>query len=203
MENAPLTQQNSLALITEMINKTKHEIIKKDFNAFLFYGYATAFTAAIVYTAVHLTGNPKFWMLWFLMFLPYLATLIKTFAGKKQKPEVVTYLQDMMDKTWKIIASMFGLTLLSLLGCSFIVGRFDSSVMIPLSIIYAGTGTAITGLILKEKWLIYPPLIGLVIASYMLLDGHYNNTWNLLIGASFLLFMVIPAHICRFNCKQS
>ena len=140
-------------------------------------------------------------MLWGIMFLPYFATLIQTFLGKKKRSGVVTYLQEMMDKVWKIIASMFGLTLLSLIGWSLYFGRLDFSLMVPLTIIYAGIGTSITGMLIKEDWLTYPPLIGLVIATYMFFDGQYDNSWNLLIGTAFLLFMIIPAHICRINRK--
>lgn len=191
----------SLEIITRMIHKTKNEVLRKDFNEFLFYGYAVILTAILTYSLIHFTGNPRFWLLWNIMFLPYIVTLVQTFLGKRKKPEVVTYLQEMMDKTWKIIASMFGLTMLALLGWSFFFGRFDFSLMIPLTIVYAGTGTSITGILLKENWLTYPPLIGLVIATYMLLGGQYDNSWNLLIGVAFLLFMVIPAHICRLNRK--
>ncbi|MDE5743096.1 MAG: hypothetical protein K2H62_01945 [Bacteroidales bacterium] len=201
MQNETFNEQDSLRVITEMIHKTKNEVIKKDFNAFLFYGYAVLFTSAVTYITIYLTGNPNFMMLWGIMFLPYFATLIQTFLGKKKRSGVVTYLQEMMDKVWKIIASMFGLTLLSLIGWSLYFGRLDFSLMVPLTIIYAGIGTSITGMLIKEDWLTYPPLIGLVIATYMFFDGQYDNSWNLLIGAAFLLFMIIPAHICRINKK--
>ncbi len=194
MQNETFNEQDSLRIITEMIHKTKNNVIKKDFNEFLFYGYTVLLASVAVYATVYFTGNPDFMFLWTAMCLLY---LLKTFAFRKPRPEAVTYLEDMLNKVWKIIGSMFGLTLLAMFGCSPLVGRVDFSLMMPLSIIYAGIGTSITGLLIKENSLTYTPLIGLVLATYMLLEGTYDNSWNLLFGAAFLIFMVIPAHICR------
>lgn len=54
-------------------------------------------------------------------------------------------------------------------------GSLDFSLMVPLTIVYAGIGTSITGMLIKENWLTYPPLVGLVIATYMFLDGQYDR----------------------------
>lgn len=64
----------------------------------------------------------------------------------------------------------------------------------PLSVIYAGIGTAMTGLVIKEKIFVWLPLAGLLASVYML-------SWNVLFGLSFLVFMVIPAHIVRSKIK--
>lgn len=71
----------------------------------------------------------------------------------------------------------------------------------PLSVIYAGIGTAMTGLVIKEKIFVWLPLIGLPASVYMLRSGGYDNSWNVLFGLSFLVFMVIPAHIVRSKIK--
>ena len=52
MQNETFNEQDSLRVITEMIHKTKNEVIKKDFNAFLFYGYAVLFTSAVTYITI-------------------------------------------------------------------------------------------------------------------------------------------------------
>lgn len=71
----------------------------------------------------------------------------------------------------------------------------------PLSVIYAGIGTAMTGLVIKEKIFVWLPLAGLLASVYMLQSGGYDNSWNVLFGLSFLVFMVIPAHIVRSKIK--
>lgn len=96
---------------------------------------------------------------------------------------------------------MFGLTIIAIVAIGAYVGKIDFSLMMPLSIIYAGIGVSMTGLVIKEKSFVWFPLVGLLAAVYMLLAGTFDNTWNLLFGLSFLLFMVIPAHIVRSKIK--
>ena len=128
------------------------------------------------------------------MFLPYIWTLLRS---RQTKQEVTTYLGEMLGHIWKIIGSMFVLTVLVILVVGFAVGRIDFSLMMPLSLIYAGIGTSMTGLVIKEKWFVWTPLVGLLTAVYMLADGVCDNSWNILFGFSFLIFMVMPAHIVR------
>ena len=194
MEDKKITEKESLELISEMLRKTKEgAAMKQDYNAFLFYGYTAAAVSLAAWLLIHFTDEMKFMFVWFAMFLPYLWT---TFSGKRKKPEVTTYIDGMLGNIWKVIGSMFGLTLIAMLLIG-IVGtkEIDFSLMMPLAIIYGGIGTSMTGLVIKEKWFIWPPLVGLVAAVYMLMDGSCDNLWNFLFGLSFLAFMAIPAHI--------
>ena len=79
--------------------------------------------------------------------------------------------------------------------------------MLPLSLLYAGIGTAITGVIIKEPGLIYTPLIGFIFAIYMLISqssGHGSSIyWNLYFGFSMMAMMVIPGHILNNKVKAS
>ena len=141
----------------------------------------------------------EFMFVWFAMFLPYLWT---TFSGKRKKPEVTTYIDGMLGNIWKVIGSMFGLTLIAMLLIGIVATKeINFSLMMPLAIIYGGIGTSMTGLVIKEKWFVWPPLIGLVAAVYMLMDGSCDNLWNFLFGLSFLAFMAIPAHIVRSKIR--
>lgn len=201
MEDRKITEKESLELISEMIRKTKEETSsKKDYDAFLFYGYGAVFVSLLAWLLIRLTGEWDFMFVWLVMFLPYLAT---TFAGKKKKPGAKTYLQGMLDSVWKVIGSMFGLTILAMMLMGFLIGEIDFSLMMPLSILYAGIGTSMTGLVLRERWFVWPPLLGLLVAVYMLMEGVCTNDWNLWFGFSLLVFMVIPAHIVRGKIKRS
>ena len=173
-----------------------------DFNSFLAYGYAAVAISIAVWLLTHFTGNDMWCFGWFAMFIPYLLSFFK-----KGKPEVVTYMDRMMDSVWKVIGSMFGISLLIIVVAGAISGIIDFSMMMPLSIIYAGIGTSITGLIINEKWFVWTPLAGLAAAIWMLTcgwaGGSYDNSWNLLFAASFLIYMVLPAHIVRHKISRS
>lgn len=195
MEDRKINEMESIELISEMIRKTKKEAsMKQDYNAFLFYGYAVVFISIVAWVGIQLTGRHEFMFVWFAMFLPYIWTLLRS---KRVKQGVTTYLGEMLDHIWKIIGSMFVLTVFVILAVGWGIGRIDFSLMMPLSLIYAGIGTSMTGLVMKEKGFVWTPLVGLLTAVFMLADGSCTNTWNLLFGFSFLVFMVIPAHIVR------
>lgn len=199
MEDKKINEKESLELISEMIQKTKSgTAARQDYNQFLFYGYTAASIAAITWFSIHLTGNGKFMFIWFAMFIPYLWSI---FCNRHSQQHVLTYLESMLRNVWKVIGSMFGLTVIALTITGFVCGTIDLSLMMPLSVIYAGIGTSMTGLVIKEKWFIWSPLAGLLAAVYMLTTGNCDNSWNLLFGLSFLLFMVIPAHIVRNKIK--
>ena len=200
MEDRKINESESLELISEMIRRTKNgPSAKKDYNAFLFYGYTAVAVSILAWSLIRFTGKMEFMFVWFAMFLPYFVTLFKD--KRKKDTEVVTYLQGMLDNVWKVIGSMFGLTVAAMVIIGAITGNIDFSLMMPLSIIYAGIGTIMTGLVLKEKWFELPPFCGLLIAVYMLMEGHVNNDWNLWFGLAFLIIMVMPAHVVRSKIK--
>lgn len=197
MEDKRIDGMESLRLITEMINRTKREEpMKQDYNQFLLYGYTAVIIALCAWVLIKFTGHDEFMFLWFAMFLPYLWT---SFSGKKGSGKVVTYLDSMLTSIWQVVSCMFIFTLVAIVLAGVVSGmnEIDLSLMMPLSLIYAGMGTSMTGVVLKEEWFIWPPLVGLVAAACMLVDDDCDNSWNLLFGAGFLIFMVIPAHIAR------
>lgn len=78
--------------------------------------------------------------------------------------------------------------------------------MLPLSLLYAGLGIAITGIITDFKLMVYTPLIAFSVAIYMLVSMTTNTVvadwWNLLFGVSFLMMMVIPGHLLNHKIKE-
>lgn len=200
MENKRINELESLELITDMIQKTKNgTAMKKDYNTFLLYGYSALTVSLVTWTLMLFTGKKEFMLIWFAMFLIYLAD---TFICKRTKPEVTTYLDSMLGNVWKVTGSMFWLTIIAILLAGILTREINFSLMMPLSLIYAGIGTSMTGLMIKEKAFVWTPLVGLLAAVYMLIEGKCDNSWNLLFGISFLVFMIIPAHIARNKIKE-
>ena len=93
-----------------------------------------------------------------------------------------------------------------MLALSFIVGKCDFMLMLPLCLLYTSIGTAITGLVIREKCLLYTPLVGFVLAIYMLMSYTINNSaailWNLYFGLSFVVMMIIPGHILNNKSEK-
>ena len=137
------------------------------------------------------------------MFLP---VIILSFKEKRNTPTVITYTDSMVNKVWQVMGASFSLTMLVILALSFIVGKCDFMLMLPLCLLYTSIGTAITGLVIREKCLLYTPLVGFVLAIYMLMSYTINNSaailWNLYFGLSFVVMMIIPGHILNNKSEK-
>ena len=205
MEKAKMTEQESLELISQMIQSTKEKINPRSGNRFLIYGYMAVFISLTIFALSLFMQSGAWNMIWMLMFVPQ---VYLSFKDKNKKSDVVTYTDRMILNTWFIIGSLFSLTFALIVTIGMIFGyQVDYSIMLPLSLLYAGIGTAITGVVIKEPGLIYTPLIGFVLAIYMLIShtsGHGSSIyWNLYFGFSMMAMMVIPGHILNNKVKAS
>ena len=205
MEKAKMTEKESLELISQMIQSTKEKINARSGNRFLIYGYMSVFISLTIFALSLFMQNEAWNMIWMLMFVPQ---VYLSFKDKNKKSDVVTYTDRMILNTWFIIGSLFSLTFALIVTIGIIFGyHVDYSIMLPLSLLYAGIGTSITGVVLKETGLIYTPLIGFILAIYMLISCTSGNGssiyWNLYFGFSMMAMMVIPGHILNNKAKRS
>lgn len=203
MEEKKFTEKESLELISHMIQATRKNLVKDQGNYFIIYGYTAAILSVIIYTLLRMIPTPWWWAGWFLMFLPVIILLLK---GKRNSPTVVTYTDSMVNKVWQVVGTLFSLTVLVMLALSLLVGKCDFMLMLPLCLLYASIGTAITGLVIREKCLSYTPFAGFVFAIYMLMNYTINNSidirWNLYFGLSFIIMMIIPGHVLNNKSEK-
>ncbi|AZS31638.1 hypothetical protein [Butyricimonas faecalis] len=203
MEEKKFTEKESLELISHMIQATRKNLVKDQGNYFIIYGYTAAILSVIIYTLLRMIPTPWWWAGWFLMFLPVIILLLK---GKRNSPTVVTYTDSMVNKVWQVVGTLFSLTVLVMLALSLLVGKCDFMLMLPLCLLYASIGTAITGLVIREKCLSYTPFAGFVFAIYMLMNYTINNSidirWNLYFGLSFVIMMIIPGHVLNNKSEK-
>ena len=203
MEEKKFTEKESLELISHMIQATRKNLVKDQGNYFIIYGYTAAILSVIIYTLLRMIPAPWWWAGWFLMFLPVIILLLK---GKRNSPTVVTYTDSMVNKVWQVVGTLFSLTVLVMLALSLLVGKCDFMLMLPLCLLYASIGTAITGLVIREKCLSYTPFAGFVFAIYMLMNYTINNSidirWNLYFGLSFVIMMIIPGHVLNNKSEK-
>lgn len=202
MEEKKMTEKESLELVFRMIQATRQNLGKGSGNYFLVYGYMALILSVAIYMLLYVTGNTLWAVGWFLMFLPM---IVIAFRKKENKPLVVTYTDSMVKKVWQVIGSLFSLTIFVMLVLMFIMGKYDFVLMLPLSLLYAGIGTAITGLVIKESCLVYGSFVGFVFAIYMLmsytLNGSAEMIWNLYFGLSLVVMMVVPGHVLNNKIK--
>lgn len=198
METQSFTEKESLELITRMLSQTKRNLTSNSGNVFLLYGYATVGISIVAYLLSHFGIFEESGVLYTLLFIPY---LIQVFRTRKEKGQTHTYMDTVIILTWEVIGSLFALTFLCLLvfAMSGVTGYGTFVLMMPLSLLYAGIGTSITGVILRIKSLTFTPLIAFLTAMSMLVYiadvRPLYDYWDLLFGLSFLVMMVIPGHL--------
>ena len=191
MEEKKLTGAESLELISRMIETTKKRMEVGSGNKFLLYGYSAVALSVAVFLLVRFTGDPRWNFAWFLMFIP-----------------VVTYMDGVLSGMWRIVGALFFLTVIVLCAMAFVYGVADFSLMLPLGLLYACFGTSVTGIVIKESWLVCMPLVGFVAAvgmlvSYALPVDDCRLYWGLWFGLSFLVMMVVPGHIINRKAKRA
>ena len=203
MNDNLFSEKDSLELISQMLRQTKRNMEVGSGNIFLYYGYSAFIISIVVFVVVYFTANQVWAALWFLMFVPNIVIQIK---NRKERPPVVTYMDKAIANTWSVIGAMFMLTIIAIIVFGFYVGFCNFALMLPLSLLYAGIGTAITGVIMNVKVLIYAPLMAFFVGIYMLAVLVSTNEatvfWHLYFGLAFIFMMIIPGHVINRISKQ-
>ena len=203
MKEHKITEKESLELISKMIQQTKQNLQVGSGNKLLHYGYTAVAISIAVYLICQFTSQMVWHNLWFIMFVP---GIFEKICVKQNKTHVVTYTDKAVKNVWKVINSLFILTILTILVMGFITKVFIFIPMLPLSLLYVGIGTACMGVITNEKSMTYFPVVSFVISIYMLIhlliDRSFGLEWNLLAGLSFLLMLVIPGHILNYKSSK-
>ena len=201
MKNQNFSEKESLELISQMIWQSKKNMEVGSGNVLLYYGYPAVALSILVYFLVHLTHHPAWAALWFLMFVPF---FFLKWMEKRSKPQVVTHIDKAIGSVWFIVGWMFLLSVVAILAAGY--GSCNLSLMLPLSLLYAGIGISITGVMLDFRLMVYTPILAFLGAIYMLVSlvagSPSADWWNLLFGASFVAMMVIPGHVQNLKVKE-
>lgn len=203
MDNQKMTPQESIDIITNIMNTTKQRIEKKSGTPFLIWGYATLFVSIIVYYVTSLTGNPWYNFLWYL--IPCIGMPLTLRHHKKQTKEITTPIQKSISYLWMFLGF---LGLLLTIYPSILINTTDYNFQaLPYRILFImlllmTVGTGFTAILIRSKTIFYGAIIG-TIGTFALpyLSLYFNSI--LIFGIIFFLFMVIPGHILNFKTKQN
>lgn len=189
MEERNITKQESLAIIQEMINKSKKQLTDRS-KYFMMWGVAV-FACAIIQYFLLRNLQPHTQMVWLSM--PVLA-VIQLFLSirDRKKEKVLSHNTAAIGSVWLA------------LGISFFILAFLSSRisfdMFPFLILLYGIGTFITGRIIQFKPLIFG---GLACFMLCVLITYVEGPEKLLILAlSVLLSYIIPGILLKREFNQ-
>lgn len=203
MEEKKLTEKESLELISRMIRSTRENMEVGSGNQFLAWGYFSAILSVLLYLLVRYTANEVWACGWFAMFAFW---GVLKYVQRGHTKSLLTYTDKVVIQVWQVIGGLFVLTVLVMAALAFAYKKGDFSLMLPLALLYCGIGTSITGIVIKERWAAYSPLVAFVFAIYMLAsyaigEAHILH-WYLYFGLSFVFMMIVPGHIINRKAKQ-
>ena len=193
MEDKVLTEKESLDLISQMIRNTRSRLEDNSGIPFLIWGYTTVIVAVIVWSLVTTSGNYLWHWLWFA--IPVFGGTLWLLHNKKQlnnRSRVIMFVDRASSHVWMV----FGIA-------SFMISIISFLTYIPILFIVLltmGMATAITGLIIRFKPIIFSGFIGILFSPLCVIVRDTSSI--LIFAAIFVLMMVIPGHMLNYTAKR-
>ncbi|MDR0938843.1 MAG: hypothetical protein LBN29_05745 [Mediterranea sp.] len=202
MEEKTLNEQESIALISRMIQNSKKNLQMGSGNSFLLWGYLCAGTALLVYVLVTLTKLEYANFAWLL--IPVVGFPLELRLRRKRVKPVTTYIDKVLGTVWRNV----GFGILAWMVVLFIYPLVDEDwdwsvmqLMVPFSLIMCAAGAMFSGSILRDRWMEISAGAAFIVALPTVLSYILESLTPIypLYALCFVLMMVIPGH--RLNRK--
>ncbi len=185
-EEPNFSAQESLALITSMINKTKDSVAVDSFY-FLFWGWLV-FAACTGQFILIEAGIAKSYYVWFSMPVGGVISAIYTIRQTKRTTPM-TFVDEALSCLWISL----GICFFVLIYIN-VVSKSWQNAFTYYILLYA-IGTLTSGQLLKFKPLVIGGIINFILA---ILCSHFTYQYQLLFGAGAILTSyIIPGHLLR------
>ncbi len=177
-EKANLTAERSLEIITEQIERSRNVVAKDTGQLLYMSGLATMGTSAMVALANGLSASPLGHLLWLV--LPIIIWLIMRIHNKKQIQAPVSLVGTLVVRTWWSFGGIvIGFYLFALIWNFLVMRLYDdlataTQAMVaitPVIILLMGMAVAITGHILKRRWLVLFGILGGLLVAFCEYSG--------------------------------
>lgn len=187
-----MNEKESLELITRMIQNSKKNLEVGSGNIFLLWGYLSVVTAAVVMLLVWQTGIMKWNWLWFA--IPLLGWPLQAYLQKRTERRVLTYTDKVISAVWSTLGMAMGV------GAVFYCTDAGRAMLIlPLMVLCAGIGVAITGNIIRDRWMRFCGIFSFFIGLFSIkgmesfnLEGWYYDCATFIV--CIVLMFIIPGH---------
>jgi hypothetical protein len=186
-----LTPQESLLLISSMIESTKSSISDKS-HFFLLWGWATMVGCLLQYFLLAIVHYPRHYYAWFVT--PVALLLHVIFIYKYERNEKVkTFISEANSYVWVIIG-------FSYMALAFVFVKIGWQYCFPFYILLYGIGTYISGSLLNFK----PMKIGGAVCLVLVVVAPYLDypVQILLAALAILISYIIPGHLLRAQYRR-
>lgn len=209
MEDKKLNNQESLELITSMINKTKRQLHIGEGNLLLVWGYTSVIVALLVVALLYLTnGHPACSWLWFLIWIVGgIATIVITRKDKNRiEKSPLTYVDRLTSNMWCTVGILFGVgTLMALAFSAF--GLNAWLVMFIFAFMFIGFAVCMQGFIFREKSMVVGGVVSLLAGTFVtccvISQVPLKAYWVIpLYIVCFIFALIIPGHVLNAKAKK-
>lgn len=177
-ENAKLTAERSLEIITEQIERSRDVVAKDTGQSLYMSGLATMGTAVIVALVNGLSASPLGDLIWLV--LPIIIWWIMRIRGKKQVQAPVSLVGTLVGRTWWSFGGIvIGFYLFALIWNYLVLSFYENLAtatqamvaITPVIILLMGMAVSITGHILKRRWLVLFGILGGLLVAFCEYSG--------------------------------
>ncbi len=184
-----LLPQESLSIIQNMIDKTKHSLSDGS-HYFLLWGYAV-FLGCIIQYSLLAIGFHEHYYAWSIILVAIVIHNIFIFRDSK-KQKVVTFIEEANGQLWMGIGIAFGVMAIMFLKVGY-------QYCFPFYILFYGLGSFICGKLIKFKPLVIGGIVCYTLAAISVFANY--PTQILITAFSILISYIIPGHLLRAKYK--
>ena len=185
MEDKKLNEQESLELISQMINQTKKESAVGSGDVYLIWGYICTLISLAVFALAYISRDGRWgWLYIAIPVVGFIVTgILARWISKKYKGPK-TYQAQSISGIWGCLAAVFAVYMIV---CFANWNHPDCwKGMFLLGLILPGLGSA-SGLIFLPK---------------LCEDGLIPLNWTILMAVAMVISLVIPGHILNYKAKK-
>lgn len=189
-----LSSVESIEIIKSMIAESREGYESNGGYQFLLWGYISLIISVPIYIA---DINGHYWAHWFWFMIPIIGFPTTLFLIARETKRVTTFVDKFTSATWIIVGSVAVLLPIAL---SFSAEESLRGMSIPFEALILGMGTAISGLVIKFKPLIFGGITAIIISMIMLIVMDH---FIILFMALFIISMIIPGHLIMYQKKRN
>lgn len=101
MEDKKLNEQESLALIAQMIQNSKKGLVVGSGNSFLFWGYLTLAVSIAIFVLLYFTGSQSWF--WLGSVIPVIGCLYIWWMSRRDGKRTMSYVDKVISNVWQIV----------------------------------------------------------------------------------------------------
>jgi hypothetical protein len=181
-----ITPEQSLRIITSMIETTKHNISDSS-HFFLLWGYATSIGCLLQYILFAVVRYKHHYYAWFITIVATIIhfVFLRNYAKKEQ---VKTFVGEANSKLWAAMAMAF-------FAVSVIFTKMGWQYCYPIFILLYGIGTYVSGNLIQFK----PLIVGGFICIFLAAVTAYlpYDLQMLMMAIAIIISYIVPGHLLR------